>query len=204
MKKGLLLIAIMAAVVAVYFLFFVKDEDQPKAPKQQPLVQGKNNDTFNMPFNDMLNAYFEVKDALVDWDTTKANASATKLVELANKVPYDALKADTTVIETAKNLSGSVIAEAMGMLGENTIDGKRHSLYTLSDNLYTLLRAVQYDQQTLYYDKCPMAFDESKDGYWLTNSRKIVNPYLGNKHPKYKGSMVTCGEITDSVGYASH
>jgi len=28
-----------------------------------------------------------------------------------------------------------------------------------------------------------------------------VNPYLGNKHPKYHSGMVGCGSIEDSVSF---
>jgi hypothetical protein len=202
MKKGLILIGLTAVVVAVYFIFFSKSDDAtPEAPKQQPLAQSKNSDAFNKPFNDMLNSYFDLKDALVDWDTAKATASALKLIDLADKVPYDEIKADTTIIQTAKSYSGSVIAEAKGIAGDPSIDEKRHSFYTLSENLFNLLRTVKYDQQVIYYDKCPMAFNETEEGYWLTNSKDIVNPYLGNKHPKYHSGMVGCGSIEDSVSF---
>lgn len=204
MKKGLILIGLTAAVVAGYFLFFAKDEAaQPEAPKQQPLAQSKNSDAFNKPFNDMLNSYFQLKDALVDWDTAKAGSSALMLADLAGKIPFEEIKADTTIIATAKSFSGSVIAEAQGVAGESTIEEKRRSFYTLSENLFNLLRTVKYDQQVVYYDMCPMAFNDNEAAYWLSNSKEIVNPYLGNKHPKYKAGMQGCGEITDSVSYVT-
>lgn len=204
MKKGLLLIGITAAIVVAYFIFFAKDDAaQPEAPKQQPLAKGRNSEAFNKPLNEMMNSYFELKNALVDWDTAKASATATALGDLATKVPYNELKADSTIIQTAQSFSGSVIAEAQGIVGENSIEGKRRSFYTLSENLYNLLRTVQYDQQVIYHDKCPMAFNEEDPGYWLSNEAEIVNPYLGNKHPKYKTGMLHCGSIEDSLNYVS-
>jgi hypothetical protein len=202
MKKGLILIGLTALVVAVYFIFFSKSDDaMPEAPKQQPLAQSKNTDAFNKPFNDMLDSYFDLKNALVDWDTAKATASALKIVELSGKIPYDEIKADTTIIQTAKSYSGSVIAEAQGVAGETSIEEKRHSFYTLSENLYNLLRTVRYDQQIIYHDMCPMAFGDNDPAYWLSNSKEIVNPYLGNKHPKYHSGMIGCGSIEDSVSF---
>ena len=202
MKKGLLLIGVTAVAIAVYFLFFNKDKSEAQeAPKQQPLVQSKNNDAFNKPLNDMLNAYFDLKNALVEWDTAKASTAATAVGDLAAKVPFDELKADTTIIETAKSFSGSVSSEALAIADENTIEGKRRSFYTLSENLYNLLRTVQYDQQVIYHDKCPMAFNDAEEAYWLTNSKEIVNPYLGKQHPKYHGGMVGCGSVEDSIDF---
>ena len=200
MKKGLLLIGLTAAVVAAYFIFFNKSEEAVKEPDPVPLAQSKNSDAFNAPFNDMLNVYFELKNEFVDWDSVKATATAAKLAEVAEKVPYNELKADTTIVETAKSFSGSIIAECKGIAGETTIEGKRRSFYTLSENLYNLLRTVKYDQRKLYYDKCPMAFNETEEAFWLTDAKEIKNPYLGNKHPRYKTAMVTCGSIEDSLG----
>lgn len=202
MKKGLILIGLVAVIVAVYFIFFSKDDAaQPDVPKQQPLAQSKNSDAFNKPLNDMLNIYFDLKNALVNWDTAQTVSHAKKLAEIADKVPYDELKADSTIIQTAKSFSGSVIAEANGVAGETTIDGMRHSFYTLSENLYNLLRTVRYDQQVIYHDVCPMAFGDNDAAYWLSNSSEIVNPYLGNKHPKYHSGMMGCGSIEDSLNF---
>jgi hypothetical protein len=202
MKKGLAIIGATVAVIAVYFLlFYKKSEPKDTSDKQQPLAQSKNSDTFNTPFNNMLNSYFELKNALVDWDTAKTSASADNLIKLAAEVPYDNLEADTTLIATAKSFSESVIAEAKGVVGENTIEEKRRSFYTLSENLYNLLRTVHYDQQVIYHDKCPMAFNDSEEGYWISNTRAIVNPYLGKKHPHYASGMIGCGSIEDSIDY---
>ena len=76
MKKGLIIIAATAAVVAVYFLLFYNKSDKPAdEPKQQPLAQSKNSEEFNAPFNQMLNSYFDIKNALVEWDTAKASTA---------------------------------------------------------------------------------------------------------------------------------
>ena len=78
-----------------------------------------------------------------------------------------------------KKFFESVSAEALGIPGETTLEGMRRSFYTLSENLYNLLRTVQYDQQIIYHDKCPMAFNDQEEGYWLSNTKEIINPYLG-------------------------
>ena len=204
MKKGLVIIAAAAVVVAVYFLLFYKnDKPAVEDPKQQPLAQSKNSEEFNAPFNQMLNSYFDIKNALVEWDTAKASAAAHTFSALAEKVPYNSLKADTTIVETAKSFSNNVISEAKGITAANTIEDKRHSFYTLSEDLYNLLRTVHYDQQVIYHDKCPMAFNDKDEAYWISNTHEIVNPYLGKKHPHYAGGMIGCGSIEDSIDYRS-
>ena len=202
MKKGLAIIGAAIAVIAVYFLLFYKnDEKKEDVPKQQPLAQSKNSESFNKPFNEMLNGYFDLKNALVEWDTAKASRSANTLASLSQNIPYNELKADTTIIATAKNFSDDIVAEALSIAGENTIEGKRRSFYTLSENLYNLLRTVHYDQQVIYHDKCPMAFNDKEEAYWISNTKQIINPYLGKKHPHYAGGMLGCGSIEDSIDY---
>lgn len=202
MKKGLIIIGVAIVAIAVYFLFFVKpDGNLADAPKTQPLAQSANSDSFNIPFNNLLNSYFTLKDALINWDSATAVKNANALADVANKVPYNSLKADSNIVATAKDFSGSVVAEAQGLAGETNIDGMRHSFYTLSENLYNLIRTVRYDQQIIYHDKCPMAFGDDQEAYWISNSSQIVNPYLGNKHPRYHSGMVGCGNIEDSIDY---
>jgi len=201
MKKGLAFVALAAIVIAVYFLFFNKEEKKPEEPKQQALAQSKNSDEFNKPFNDFLNAYYTLKNAFVEWDSLQVNKTAEALIGEAAKVPYKALKADTSIVSTAQSFSESVVAECKGIIGEPTIEGKRRSFYTLSENLYNLVRTVHYDQQVIYHIKCPMAFNDTEEAYWISNSSDIVNPYLGKKHPKYHAGMIGCGNVTDSIDY---
>jgi hypothetical protein len=47
-----------------------------------------------------------------------------------------------------------------------------------------------------------MAFNDNETAFWLSNSREVVNPYLGKKHPKYASGMLHCGEVKDSIAYA--
>lgn len=204
MKKGLALIGIVAIGIAVYLVFFHKSEKQgPEAPRQQPLSQSKNSPAFTQPFNEMLNAYYNLHDALVNWDTTQASARANSLQLLMAKVPFDSLKADSTVIMTAKNVASNVTSDCIGIAGDSSLTEKRKSFYELSENLYTLLQTVKYDQQVIYHMHCPMAFGEDKEAFWLSNTDSIINPYLGTKHPKYHAAMLNCGNVQDSLDYRS-
>jgi hypothetical protein len=47
--------------------------------------------------------------------------------------------------------------------------------------------------------ECPMAFNDTETANWISNSSEIINPYLGNNHPKYKAGMLHCGELKDSI-----
>ena len=208
MKKGLFIIAIVAVLVGGYFAIFSKKNDDKEQTNNQPekqprLAISKNPSQFNDAFAAVMNSYYTVKDALVNWDSAKAKEEAKTLSGLISMVPLNVLQADSNIILTAKNFAGAAATESDKLAAATTITSQRREFSTLTDNLYSLINTVRYDKEVMYYDKCPMAFNESEEGYWLSRDSAIVNPYLGNKHPKYKGSMVTCGDVEQTVDYAN-
>jgi Protein of unknown function (DUF3347) len=181
------------------FIFSSKPKDS--GPKQQPLAISKNSSVFNESMGKLLTAYYSLHSALVDADTTKANAAAASIIAFADSLKLSELKADSSILMTAKDINASVGAEAKGFLSETDITGKRKSFYTLSENLYNLLRTIKYDQAMVYHMQCPMAFNDTEEAFWLSNSPEVVNPYLGKNHPTYGAKMLHCGEVTDSLNY---
>ena len=144
----------------------------------------------------IVNDYIRLKDAFVEADTNQINAEARQLIsKLEEKFPED----DSTISAPVRTLTGNITAEAKGLLGESDLSEKRKEFSFVSDNLLELLKSVQYKGEKVYQQTCPMAFNDTEQASWLSNSSTIVNPYLGKKHPKYASGMVHCGEITDSV-----
>lgn len=64
---------------------------------------------------------------------------------------------------------------------------KRKNFVFLSTVMAKSVKAFGYGNQKLYVDYCPMAND-NKGAYWLSRTKEIRNPYLGQKMP-------TCGEV---------
>jgi len=206
MKKGVIIfIAVVVVAAITYFLFFNRDASgAAAAPKQKPvpLAISQNPEAFNAAFSRMLDAYYTLKDDLVNWDSTKAAADAQTLTQLAAQVPYDTLKADNNIITTAKSFSDEIKNQSDALSKAANIEAERRAFSTVSDNLYSLLNTVRYDREVVYHDMCPMAFNDSEQAYWLSRDSAITNPYIGNKHPKYKSGMVTCGQVEDSLHFA--
>jgi hypothetical protein len=202
MKKVLLLILILVLAIFTAYKLLSKKETRIEEKANEPLMINKNSDAFNMSFAGLMNHYYGLKDAFVEWDTTMINQHAKSLQQTTDSLPLSELKADSSVIITAENYVSSIHNELTGLLGENSIDGKRHSFNMLSSEIYDLVRVVKYDHEKLYHIKCPMAFSDSLEGYWLSNTNKIVNPYLGKKHPKFKDKMLGCGEVMDSLDFS--
>ncbi|HSF46350.1 MAG TPA: DUF3347 domain-containing protein [Chitinophagaceae bacterium] len=151
--------------------------------------------------NKMLSAYYQVKDALVEYDTSAANQAAAALVVAADSVNIKEVT-DSTLASTLQNFSGSIASEARALMLETDLGEKKRSFSMISENLYPLLQSVQYNETVIYHQMCPMAFNDNETAFWLSDNREVVNPYLGKKHPKYASGMLHCGEVKDSLAYA--
>jgi Protein of unknown function (DUF3347) len=194
MKKFILLIVVF---VAACFLAYKLLSDKPvhqDGPKDKALSISKNSPAFNNAFDSLLGQYFAIRDALVEADTLKADQAAYRLAMKADSLPTQLLKADTSIILTARSLAAAMSGDARGFAGEGGLEGRRQSLNVLTDELYNLVRTVHYDEARIYHIRCPMAFKDSVEGFWLSYGTEIVNPYLGRKDPK----MLGCGEVIDS------
>lgn len=150
---------------------------------------------------EMASAYFQLADALVNWDTVLANKYALTLASAADSIDLSGTT-DSTLINAVLNFSGTIRAEALALAEETDIKEKRREFSMITDNLYPLLQNVQYNGQKLYYQVCPMAFNDSDSAFWISNTSEIINPYLGTKHPKYASGMLHCGEVVDSIHFA--
>ena len=198
MKKFIVLVVVF---IVACFLAYKLLSDKPmhqEDHKDEALRISKNSPAFNNAFDSLLGQYFAIRDALVNWDSLGADQAAYRLAVKADSLPTKLLKADTSIILTARSLAASLSGDARGLTGEVGFEGRRQSFNVLTDELYNLVRTVRYDQGVIYHLRCPMAFKDSIEGFWLSTSPRIANPYLGNKHPVYKAKMVTCGEVIDS------
>ncbi len=166
------------------------ENTEESAPAKELTGKSANSEAFNTSFENMLNAYYELKDQLVAEKVDSVNAAEQKLVTAIAGVAFSEL-ADTSLLLDAKLLTQSMEAELKAMQAVQVLDEKRKSFEMLGNQLYELVKKVQYDRAVVYQQFCPMAFDD-KGATWLSNISDIRNPYL----PK---TMLICGEVQDSV-----
>ena len=102
-KFVLVAIVFIIAALLVYKLLSDKKTSQG-APPDQALKIGKNSSGFDSAFAGLMNEYFSVRDALVDWDTLKADQGAYRVAAKADSLPLRMLKADSGIVLTAKSL----------------------------------------------------------------------------------------------------
>lgn len=185
-------------LIGLIFIFSCQSADNNKAESSETTapseVKVENQSETDKNLEHILTAYYGLKDALVEWDTVAVNSAAKNLAAVV-----DPVISDSTVAEPLRKSLGNISAENAGLLGETDITEKRRAFSMISDNLIALLKESRYKGSPVYHQTCPMAFNDTETAHWLSNSDKVVNPYLGKKHPKYASGMLHCGEVTDTI-----
>lgn len=195
MKKRLLAFSVVVLALLVIFFFSKNKDAGTDSPDPVPLAISKHSDAFTQSFENLLFSYYDLKDALVAADTVKANGAAGKLAQHADSLKLDAIRGDSTglIKETAKSLAGMINTAALGLMQESGLEEKRKEFESMTDPMWSLTRTIRYDGGKVYYQFCPMAFND-RGAYWLSRDTEIRNPYFGDK-------MLKCGSVEDSLNY---
>lgn len=203
MKKVLLIILVLLLGAATAFWFFVLKSGKkgPKAEKTLVAIKGgKRSEAFNASLQAMLADYYGLTEGLVNWDTAAVGKYSVLLQTSIDSVRIDELKNDTTGLYlTAQDPIANAKTNVAAFITAATLDEKRVVFNQLSDNIRNLLQTLPPDSGVIYWQECPMAFGENTTGGWLSNKEEIRNPYLGTSHPKYKNSMLSCGEVKHTI-----
>ena len=133
-------------------------------------------------------------------DTSRISAAAKNLSVTIDSIRFDQFKADSTLILTAVTVAQSIPSEIVGLLDEKTMEQKKREFNMITADLYSLVRAVKYDGNVIYFMSCATAFTDSTEGDWLSNTTAISNPYSG-KNSSNKPGTSDCGEIKDSLRF---
>ncbi len=201
MKKTLLVLAILLIAFGGYW-FFIKEKTKGHIEdgKITPLVARKHSPSFNSGIDSILTAYFNMKDAFVNADSNRAKTAGRELIGLADSSRLSELKNDAAgIYESAIMQMSDVKANAESLLKQTVLTEMRQDFRMIGESIYPLLKTIHYDGKTLYWQNCPMAFGEDKGANWISNTKEIINPYLGKNHPEFKGTMLHCGEVKDSI-----
>ncbi len=181
--------------VVVFLTACGNGDEKAKEPAQPqaPLTKSANSDAFNQSFGQLLADYYSLKDNFIAEKDSGIAQSARSLMVSADSLQLDELMADSNIVSTARTYTLGISAELKGLLGEKALEEKRKSFQMVGDQLYDLIRTVQYDRAVVYHDYCPMAFND-QGANWLSNTAEIRNPYIPKK-------MLTCGEVKDSIDF---
>lgn len=139
--------------------------------------------------DDMLNQYVSLKDALVAANVEAAKEAASGLVAALDKTDASALSG---VQKTFYEEHADMIRQhAQAIAASGDVAAQRGQLDMLSSSAYSLLKAFGANDQTLFYQHCPMA-NNDQGGNWISQTSEIRNPYFGDK-------MLKCGETKETL-----
>lgn len=158
-----------------------------------PLMVSKHQAQFDSTFTIFLQHYYTISNALFNQQLSTANTAAENMIATIDSLPFNLLKADSIIIETAKENVVGIQADLKGLMAETTLQEKLKDFATISQALYDLVRTVQYSKATVYHFHCDKVFNNA-GADWLSNSTMIQNPYL-------PGSKAVCGTLVDSLKF---
>jgi hypothetical protein len=199
MKKAMVSVLFLVVVGCLaYWIFFKAKKEGPKPVSTTVLKHSK---VFNASIDAIVSHYLSMKDAFVEGDTGSVKKQAELFITAINKIDTVEMKKDTvTVYATLMMSLENLKQNATSILQQSAISEMRRDFFSLSSEMYPgFFKLTNYEGKTLYQQNCPMAFGENDPASWISDSRKIVNPYLGKNHPEHKSTMLHCGELMDSV-----
>lgn len=126
----------------------------------------------------LLNAYYELKDALINGNGANAAANAEHFVKVANTVDYKVI---------SEGNIGILLKDASVISATKDIKKQREAFANLSKNMSAVAKTVKLSDEPIYKQYCPM-----KKAYWLSNEKAIKNPYYGS-------SMLSCGNVEETI-----
>lgn len=144
----------------------------------------------NLQLKEVVNAYLEMKNALVNNNTADADEAAAKMVQKVEAVDGSLLTGEgSTAWQQHASLYTSKLTE---MQHVKDIEEKRSYFSHISEIVYCTVKSFSLkDDMELYATYCPMAFD-GKGAYWISETKTIKNPYFGAK-------MMNCGTVEEDL-----
>ena len=176
-------------------------------PDQDDVTEGQPEQQINAPvqtlaetFNDidekfkaqlanLLKAYLELKNALVESETATAQTVAKEVLNSLAEVDMKLLQGDAHLVwmdhqremQTALNR----------IVNQEDLPVQREAFSNLSNALYQSIKQFDVKGLNAYYQFCPMAFDDT-GAYWISATEAIRNPYFGE-------SMMSCGVTRETL-----
>ncbi|MEO7214737.1 DUF3347 domain-containing protein [Mucilaginibacter sp.] len=133
----------------------------------------------------VLMAYYDVKNALISGEGNTTSAKAKDLLAAISTFPADKLLA---VDKTAwTKYAAKLQFDARHIAENSSIAHQREHFASLSENMFTTVKALKLNTSAVYRAYCPM-----KKNYWLSEASAIRNPYYGEE-------MLTCGEVKQTL-----
>lgn len=149
--------------------------------------QAKTDTPKNAATAPIIDAYIQIKNALVADDEENAAKGGTQLLEAFSN--FDMSQLSEEQHKTYMNIMADAKTQAE-YISKSPLKLQREHFVSLSNNMDDLVMLLGTDK-TLYQDFCPMA-DNGKGASWLSETKEIKNPFYGS-------NMLTCGSVKKQI-----
>ena len=135
-------------------------------------------------FYDVIDAYIELKDALIKSDVLLASIKSETFRKTLEVIPVSQRKKINNywffLHKTSKEINNKV-----------DLAHQRKQFQVISDKLIEMIRNFDEVNSKLFVQFCPMA-DNNNGAYWLSKEEQILNPYYGDV-------MLKCGSVKQVI-----
>lgn len=137
----------------------------------------------------LMESYLNLKDALVNDDFNSAKANALKFQDNLSGISMSLFEGDGHQVWMKEGMPlGNLIKQ---IAEADDIASVRKRFKQFSKHMIVLAQVFQPMEKPLFIQHCPMA-DDFNGADWVSTEDNIMNPYYG-------ASMLTCGEVTDTI-----
>ena len=140
------------------------------------------------PLKTVFDAYFLLKDALVESNGATASLKAKALLTAIQAIKMGKLTMDEHMVWM--KMLPSLQLDAGHITESKDAVIQRESFTNLSASIYELIKVSKHSE-TVYYQHCPI-YNDGKGANWLSKESTIKNPYYGSM-------MMSCGKTIETI-----
>ena len=154
-----------------------------------PDFTGETPEAFQLQLENLLSAYLQLKDALVETDAALAATGATQFSEQLSQLDMSLL--DGAGHEFWMEQLPALKAHSNKIRQSTDVETQRTQFDFLSQAMIQTIKAFGVNSRAYYVQYCPMAFND-EGAAWLSDEDQVMNPYFGDV-------MLRCGIIQENI-----
>ena len=135
-------------------------------------------------FQPVINAYLDLKDALILSDVNLASSKSKAFRKILDEIPVNQR-------EQTHNYWSFLHKTSKGINENVSLEHQRKQFQIISDNFIEMVRNFDEVNSKLFVQFCPMA-DNNNGAFWISQEEQVLNPYFGDK-------MLKCGSVKQII-----
>lgn len=142
------------------------------------------NGTVEKSFQPVIDAYINLKDALIQSDVSLASSKSEAFRKALEELPVSQR-------ERTHNYWSILHKTSKGINENVSLEHQRKQFQMVSDKLIEMVRNFDEVNDKLFVQFCPMA-DNNNGAFWLSKEEQVLNPYFGDV-------MLKCGSVKEVI-----